>query len=396
MGHAPFQLLELTVISAQDLAPVSKKLRTYAMTWIHTERKLRTRIDQHGQINPTWNDKFVFRVDDDFLNSETSAVMLEIYALGWLKDIHVGSVRVLINNLIPAAVRAKETSTRRFVALQIRRRSGRPQGIVNVCVSLLDNTMRSMPLYTDLSASAVGFQELMDVQMYKQNANRRGSEKKLGGPKEENEVEKIQLRHTNSDRTELATKEKVNQGTPSTRQAAGSDAGLIVTSGSIVNGSMHNGSSVNGSLVNGSEIGASDIGPSSSVVAAAVARGLILTPIGVARNPGSSILGDWETEESDVEGLRSKIDRWRTELPSSSASKNNNDSIINYMKSKKNTSMNKKRHVGGGNNRPFSCFGKAFGCEFSIVCGRDSINGKSRLCDSELAGSSALTPITPP
>ena len=79
MSQLPCHLLELNVILAQDLAPVSKPLCAYAVTWINLERKLRTRIDRQGQINPTWNDKFVFCVDDNFLDSDTSAVMIEIF-----------------------------------------------------------------------------------------------------------------------------------------------------------------------------------------------------------------------------------------------------------------------------------------------------------------------------
>ncbi|XP_054808000.1 uncharacterized protein LOC129310158 [Prosopis cineraria] len=157
---APFQLLELNVISAQDLSPVSRSMRTYAVAWIHPDRKLSTRVDTHGHKNPTWNDKFVFRVDEDFLYADTSAIMIDIYALHWFKDIHVGSVRVLIANLIPYPRRNNPSSGMRFGALQVRRPSGRPQGILNIGVAVLDSSMRSMPLYTH-NPSAVGYRHLM-------------------------------------------------------------------------------------------------------------------------------------------------------------------------------------------------------------------------------------------
>ncbi|KAM6570748.1 hypothetical protein CsatB_018733 [Cannabis sativa] len=178
----PFQLLELNVISAQDLSPVSRSMRTYAVAWVHPDRKLSTRVDTRGHNNPTWNDKFVFRVDEDFLQNDTSAVMIEIYALHWFKDIHVGTVRILVGNLIPNPL-SRPTSSyghghghgrggggghfhnpqlgMRFVALQVRRASGRPQGILNIGVALLHSSMRSMPLYSQLSTSAVGYKELM-------------------------------------------------------------------------------------------------------------------------------------------------------------------------------------------------------------------------------------------
>ncbi|KAJ6291995.1 hypothetical protein OIU76_023982 [Salix suchowensis] len=98
----PFQLLEINVISGQDLAPVSKSMRTYAVVWVHPGRKLSTKIDQNGHINPQWNEKFVFRVDETFINAENSSIMIEIYAAAWLRDVQIGSVRVLISNLFPS------------------------------------------------------------------------------------------------------------------------------------------------------------------------------------------------------------------------------------------------------------------------------------------------------
>ena len=161
---APFQLLELNLISAQDLAPISRSMRTYAVAWVHPDRKLSTRVDTSGHNNPTWNDKFVFRVDEDFLHDDASAVMIEIYVLHWFKDVHVGTVRVLVGNLIQTPTRPHHHHPQvgmRFVALQVRRPSGRPQGILNIGVALLHSSMRSMPLYSQLSTSAVGYKTLM-------------------------------------------------------------------------------------------------------------------------------------------------------------------------------------------------------------------------------------------
>ncbi|XP_027935502.1 serine/arginine repetitive matrix protein 1-like [Vigna unguiculata] len=160
----PFQLLELSVISAQDLAPVGRTMRTYAVSWVHPDRKLSTCVDTQGHNNPTWNDKFVFRVDEEFLCSDSSAIMIEIYALHWFKDIHVGTVRVLVGNLAPPPSRPSQTHRTplgtRFVALQVRRPSGRPQGILNIGFTILDGSMHNMPLYTH-NPSAVGYRHLM-------------------------------------------------------------------------------------------------------------------------------------------------------------------------------------------------------------------------------------------
>ncbi|XP_038722071.1 uncharacterized protein LOC120014225 [Tripterygium wilfordii] len=49
----------------------------------------------------------------------------------------------------------------RFVALQVRRPSGRPQGILNIGLALLDSSRQSMPLNSQLDASAVNYRHLM-------------------------------------------------------------------------------------------------------------------------------------------------------------------------------------------------------------------------------------------
>ena len=110
MLASPFQLLELNIISAQDLAPVSKSIKAYAVAWLNPERKLTTQIDPNGQNNPTWNEKFVFRVDDDFLTSDESLIIIEIYASAWLRDILIGTVTVLASNLLNILLSLSEVS----------------------------------------------------------------------------------------------------------------------------------------------------------------------------------------------------------------------------------------------------------------------------------------------
>ncbi|XP_068666534.1 uncharacterized protein [Aristolochia californica] len=159
-----FHLLEINVISAQDLHAVGSRMESYAVAWVHSELKLSTRVDPDGHTNPTWNDKFVFRIDDDFLRSYTSAIMIEIYCLRSFRDSHIGTVRVLLSNLFPFQTFSSATPRSipsHFVALQVRRPSGRPQGILNVGVALLDDTMRSMRLYSQLNASGLGYRDFM-------------------------------------------------------------------------------------------------------------------------------------------------------------------------------------------------------------------------------------------
>ncbi|XP_031260363.1 uncharacterized protein LOC116118519 [Pistacia vera] len=453
---APFQLLELNIISAQDLSPVSRSMRAYAVAWVHPDRKLSTRVDAHGRNNPTWNDKFVFRVDEAFLRNDTSAVMIEIFALHWFRDIHVGTVRVLVGNLIRPPQRSHRHSNHmqlgmRFVALQVRRPSGRPQGILNIGVALLDSSMRSMPLYTQLS-SAVGYRHLMGEEDPFQNnpnasttSNNQNSFSFLLG--------KPELRRTKSDSSsmlgsELLKKSRVRiakggstvssiepfkkniQGSTVKGEygsvASGSDvipikdkfgkgnplgSGLEVEdplkrvklkpvkpAGSVISGSdssdptkkftdsptkpkKHPGSPYKPlpPRIVGNEFGApnkfktfkgaamlteSELGPSPSEVAAAKAKEKLLQK---TNDEDSSGLPGWEMDSS-VEGLQSKLERWRAELPPLYDS--SFPSSTTGVGGGKSTGRHSRRHADGGNSPGlFSCFSKICGCECSIVCG---------------------------
>ncbi|KAF8394230.1 hypothetical protein HHK36_020437 [Tetracentron sinense] len=298
-------------------------MRTYAVASVHPERKLSTRVDTHGHTNPTWNDKFVFRVDDDFLRSDTSAVMIDIYAVRFFRDARVGTVRVLIGNLIPPSAKPHHNPSMRFVALQVRRPSGRPQGILNIGVTLLDSSMRSMPLYTQLSASAVGYRDLI------------GEESTHFNQPPNYQNPKIQLRRSRSE-----TRESVKDGSLINGSDRGVPLKFVETTGSVWS--------------------ESEVGPAPSAVGPAVEEGLSQTD-----DVGSSILEDWSVDDSSVEGLRSKLERWRTELPP----------IYDRgeIESFRSPAGHVRRHTDGGGGL-FSCFGNAYGCEFSIICGANSNN----------------------
>ncbi|KAK9292166.1 hypothetical protein L1049_020125 [Liquidambar formosana] len=364
----PFQLLEIDVISAQDLAPITKSMRTYAVAWVRPERKLTTRVDKQGHANPTWNDKFVFRVDDAFIENDSSAIMIDIYALSWLRDVRVGTVRVLINNLISASNRSTlENSRMRFVALQIRRPSGRPQGILNMGVTLLDSTMRSMPLYTELSASALGYRDMMDEKTQRNSnavQNNDDNSKKDEGQPPPQQINPKTLRRTQSERTDKTANRDANK-------KAGS---LCNANGSVCNGSVKAGSEIGvpatkAGLGNGSLC--SDVGPSPSVVAAAIAKGIYPK----VDDGSSSILVD---DYGSVEGLKSKIERWRTELPPIYDRGNGGGDYQKLL----NNRGHSRRHTDGGGL--FSCFGNAYGCEFTIVCGANNNTKKKRYASGKV------------
>ncbi|KAH0755575.1 hypothetical protein KY290_025845 [Solanum tuberosum] len=181
-------ILEITLISAQDLAPVSKSLRTYALTWINPNRKRSTKVDNEGHNNPTWNDKFSFKVNEEFLYSENSAVHVEIYTVSWP--------------------------------------SGNPQGILNMGVAIIESSMRSMPLICKeiMDPTSLDYRDILDKKMSE------NYQEVVDDDKQRELNEKVQLWRSMS----LGYSEVNNDEFP-------------IKGGSICNGSMANGSMVNGS-----------------------------------------------------------------------------------------------------------------------------------------------------
>lgn len=344
-------LLEINLVSAQDLEPVSKVMNTYAVTWLNPERKLLTRVDQDGYTNPTWNEKFLFRVDKEFLNSDTSAIMVEIHASSWIRDILIGTVRVLVNNLLlPQATSRKGKSRMRIVPLQVRRPSGRPQGILNVGVTLLDSNISSLPIYRQFSASAIGYWDIMAV-------NKAGRKKSEEEPSSTNDVDV----KTNNKATNI--KSEVSSSTNYTDNRSEQQSIAM----SYLQRSQSERSEFMGDkfVVEMTSVDELDFD--------AFMRGKFNIPKKPLSSAESSKLDDWATEiTTSAEGLKSKIARWQYTLPpiqDSTCQKHETPAVKTIRRS----SRHRRRHStsgGGGGGGLFSCFGKACGLRFSIICGR--------------------------
>lgn len=102
----------------------------------------------------------------------------------------------------------------------------------------------------------------------------------------------------------------------------------------------------------------SEIGPSPSEVAAEISQRRY--PLDDDR---SSMLDGWSADES-VEGLRTKLERWRSELPPVYDRGELSSSSL------RSTSQHSRRNTVGGETGLFSCFGNIGGIECQCVCGR--------------------------
>ncbi|KAF8412711.1 hypothetical protein HHK36_000680 [Tetracentron sinense] len=159
-----FHLIEVNLISAQELKKVGMgtKMQTYAVTWIDPESKLTSRIDTIGHENPTWNDKFVFAINGETLGNMNSALVIEIYCVRYFcMDKLVGTVRILLDNLIGGSNRYYEGIRGTFMAFQVRRPSGEPQGILNIGVIILDGVSHKVMNEIVGLKSPIGYRELM-------------------------------------------------------------------------------------------------------------------------------------------------------------------------------------------------------------------------------------------
>lgn len=314
--------------------------------------------------------------------------------------------------------------------LQVRRPSGRPQGILNIGVALLDSSMRSMPLYRQLSASAVGFRHLMDDQptldmLQKNNTN-------------QNTIKPI-LRRSKSERSEFVNSSIIAVGKESSiitisesvdppkwmkkkgkassvisgaelrekpknkgrkngkacsvlsdsvvskesskfhriqisdlknQQDKAADEKLVPNSTSNLrkdkkpSEDVHKGKFFTGAppFKGSSILSGSEVGPSPSEVAAVMAARKY--PL---HDNQSSLLDGWSVDES-VEGLKSKLERWRMELPTL-YDRGYSTSTYRTSSSQHTRKQQQQRHSDGGAGL-FSCFGNICGYECECVCGK--------------------------
>ncbi|XP_022775524.1 uncharacterized protein LOC111317334 [Durio zibethinus] len=149
---ATTHVLEINLTSAQGLIEPSsvishRHMKTYAVAWVDSSTKLHTRVDRVGGQNPTWNDKFLFEVSPQFLFSKTSVLSIEVYAVGFFRDRLVGSIRILIGNLLLiASAAAMKTPSFAVYLIRCPSSSGGFFGTLNIGGMVFDASVRFQAL----------------------------------------------------------------------------------------------------------------------------------------------------------------------------------------------------------------------------------------------------------
>ncbi|CAK7357595.1 unnamed protein product [Dovyalis caffra] len=139
-------IVEINLISAQELMSKSKSsstpMQTYVVGYINPKEKAVSRVDRTGNTNPTWNDKFLFALDEELERSRPNCcLVLEIYRVRrFRKDERIGVVHVLLEDLLKikglAAGEAKVRET--CMTFLVQNPSGEPHGIINIGAATLN------------------------------------------------------------------------------------------------------------------------------------------------------------------------------------------------------------------------------------------------------------------
>ncbi|KAG5611114.1 hypothetical protein H5410_022395 [Solanum commersonii] len=345
--QSPFKILEIIVISAQDLPPVSKMLRTFAVAYIHNDHRLTTRVDHQGKTNPTWNYKMVFRVDDKFLNSESASVMFEIYNVAWLRDLPIGTTHLMINCFFPPL--SSNNPTIRSTTLHIRRPSGHLQGLLHVSVQLIDTSPPEILCSGSELSTSICTTEVSSSKDERRNCY---------------------------DNTSIISKghdtlyeEEITKNTHDQDIKKNQNRGMLLRlrSKHLMSNSNSDLLSPNQKMRSTPTVVSfcSGVQPIPSIVAEDMKKGLYQTGEGI--DYGSCIFENWTIQgekDEEIQSMRSKNLAWGSD---------DQVHVQEHIEIKKKSRRRRHGSDGGG---LFSCFGKAYGFEFKLICGSKSPNKK--------------------
>jgi hypothetical protein len=141
--------VEVTISSAKDLKNVNWRhgsLKPYAVAWVDSNYKCSTRVDDEGDTSPFWDQTLVIPLPSGRIEDHT--LHIDIVHAGSEEGTKplIGSAKLKLIDVLDDVEIGERASTR---ALQIKRPSGRPQGKLDVKVTIRDPRYRAPDAYRE-------------------------------------------------------------------------------------------------------------------------------------------------------------------------------------------------------------------------------------------------------
>ncbi|XP_055830117.1 protein SRC2 homolog [Solanum dulcamara] len=138
--------VEVKITSAKDLKNVNWRyghLKPYAVVWIDPNAKCSTKVDEDGDTSPYWNEKLVVPLNSPI---DESILYIDIVHAGSAEEDTkplIGSTKIPLSEVVDDVGIGGELER----ALQLKRPSGRPQGKVEVEVTVREPRYRPRDAY---------------------------------------------------------------------------------------------------------------------------------------------------------------------------------------------------------------------------------------------------------
>ncbi|XP_011076131.1 protein SRC2 [Sesamum indicum] len=137
--------VEVTVTSAKDLKNVNWRhgqLKPYAVLWVDPKNKCSTRVDEDGDTSPYWEEKVVIPFNSPI---EDSTLYIDIVHANDAEDTKplIGSAKLPLRDVVDDAGMGARVERK----LELKRPSGRPQGKLEVSVSVREPRYRAPDPY---------------------------------------------------------------------------------------------------------------------------------------------------------------------------------------------------------------------------------------------------------
>ncbi|KAH7538082.1 protein SRC2 [Ziziphus jujuba] len=138
--------VEVKLSSAKDLKNVNWRhgpLRPYAVLWVDPNNKCSSRVDQNGDTCPTWDETIVIPLPGPV--DDKTTLFIDVVHAGSEPDTKplIGSAQLRLRDVLEE-VGIGEKSSR---SLKLKRPSGRPQGKLEVNVTIRDPYHRAPDAY---------------------------------------------------------------------------------------------------------------------------------------------------------------------------------------------------------------------------------------------------------